>query len=1000
MQDLLFVLRSRLPQLLFSGFLIIAVLGLSGQYSPGSSDRNTCEDECNRCLKLIRGGGYSYSAAYGQIPLSFEANEGQVPSEYSFVAHGAAYDSYFAPRGVLIAMHSTTGAANRQVRISFGGGGASTPHGVDILPTRTNYFIGNDPARWQTNVPSFGRIRYERVFPGVDVAFYGRRKQLENDFIVQPGADPAAVSFQVAGADSVAVDSAGDLVVQVAGEELRWKKPGIYQEDGGGQKWIDGGYVVGPANTVKFRVGAYDRTRALVIDPVLVFSTYMGRNLDETGIRIALDAAGNIVVGGVTTSNNFPVVNSLDPPVGRSTTDAFVIRVSPDGATLLSSTVIGGNRRTVGAGLALDGAGNIYLAGATIADDYPTTKGVFQPAYAGGGDLGSSVGDGFITKLDPSASKILYSTFLGGSDSDGIAAIAVDAQGNAYVTGGTTSNNFPVSSNAFQSFYRGSSNNAQIKVGDAFVTKINPNATAIVYSTLLGGSGDDAPSSIVVDAGGVAYVGGYTGSTNFPVLNAAIPAFKGSGGQEYTYFGDGFISAIKPDGSGLVYSTYLGGRFDDGVTALALDKSGALYATGYTLSTDFPLAGNSAQTTNHGSGTNVLIHPGDGFLTKFDKNGAIVYSTYLGGAGDDSGLGVATDGAGNVYVTGFTNSSDFPLTAPVQNTNKGGGGQPYLRSGDAFVTQFNPAGAIVFSTFIGGSKDDGGVGIVVDSGGSIYITGNTMSLDFPVTAGVLQRGFAGASGGGYAAQGDAFIVKLGTAATIGVSAVVSAASYGLPPVAPGQAVTVYGFGMGPDALTLLALDASGNVATTLGGARLLFDGVPAPLIYVSAKQSSAFVPYAVDKKTTTMVQAEYNGVRSAALSIAVAPSAPGFFSADSSGKGQGAIANEDGTYNSAANPAAAGSVITLYGTGEGQTLPPGVDGRVAATVFPKPVLPVSITIGGQPATDIPYYGAAPSSSAGVFQVNVRIPASAQSGNQTILVTVGAATSAPLTVAVR
>ena len=996
MQDLVYILRSYWRRFVYIAAALVGLIVLPGSSSGPSSN---CQDQCDSCLSQLSSIKHPASQVYEQIPLSFEANEGQAPDRYSFLAHGTMYDAYFGADETTIQLHSTNKRKYSALRMTFGGATSRQPEGVDVLPGRANYFIGNNPSRWQTNVASFAKIRYQQVYPGVDLVYYGRRKQLENDLVVAPGADPSAIEMRIDGADGVDVDRNGDLLVRLEDQEVRWRKPAIYQDDRGTRRWIDGGYRIKSKNSAGFQLGAYDRTKPLVIDPVLAFSTFMGRVMDETGVRIMLDSAGNIVVLGVTTSDTFPVQGPLAAPALRATTDAVVLRMTPDGSTLLSSTVLGGTFRTAGVGLGLDGAGNIYVAGATMSADYPTTAGSLQPNYAGGGTLGTTVGDGFVTKLDPTGSKVLYSTYLGGSDSDGIVSMAVDSAGNAYVTGGTTSNNFPTTPNAFQTFYKGSSGNQMLKVGDAFVAKLNPQGTALVYSTLLGGSSDDVPSSIAIDSAGIAYIGGYTSSLNFPVVNAAIGAFKGAG--LYSLLGDGFVTAVKADGTGLVYSTYLGGRSDDGVTSVAVDSAGNLYVTGYSESTDFPIAGAAAQRTNHGSGPNLAGHPGDAFLTKFNKAGAIVYSTYLGGSGDDSGMAVTVDANGSVYVAGFTASADFPMTAAVQGTYKGSGGQKLiLNTGDAFVTTFNSAGAITFSTYLGGAKDDAAVGIAVDAGGSMYVTGNTLSPDFPVTDGVVQRGFAGGSGGNYFPQGDMFIARIGTVSTLGVAAVVNAASYALPPVAPGEAVTVYGFGMGPSGIVTLALDAGGNVATNLAGARLLFDGVPAPLIYVSAGQSSAFVPYSVSGKTTTLVEAEYNGVRSVPLSLPVAVAAPGFFTSDSSGKGQGAIANQDGTLNSSANPASAGSVIALYGTGEGQTVPPGVDGRVAATIFPKPSQPVLITIGGISTFDVPYYGAAPSASAGVFQVNVRIPSTLGSGNQPVVVTIGGVKAAPVNVAVK
>jgi beta-propeller repeat-containing protein len=630
------------------------------------------------------------SEAYGRLPLHFEANRGQTRQDVCFLARGPGYSLYLtAGEAVLVLarpnpdakrdLRSTPERLNTQaratpvvVRMSLVGA-APKPlvSGLEELPGKANYFIGNDPAKWRTNVPTYAKVHYQDVYPGIDLVYYGNQRQLEYDFVVAPGGDPERIALGFQGVERLEIDAEGELVLHAAGGALRQRKPVIYQETDGLRREIDGGYILKGANRVGFRVAAYDDSRPLVIDPVLFYSTYLGGSGFEVGNGIAVDPVGNAYVTGTTASVNFPTTAgafdmTLDMTL-EGNSEAFVTKLNPTGSALLYSTYLGGSSGEEGFGIAVDIAGNAYVTGETGSPDFPTTLGAFQTAPGFGGN------DAFITKLNPTGTVLIYSTYLGGSNSDEGFGIVVDALGNAYVTGTTTSTNFPTS-NAFQIAFAGGTR-------DAFVTKINPAGTGPVYSTYLGGGGDDSGHSIAVDATGNAYLSGATGSINFPTTPGAFQmTFQGGDGSFLPPFGflpplDAFATKLNATGSALVYSTYLGGSSDEAGLGIAVDAGGNAYVTGLTDSTNFPTL-NAIQSTFAGGDR-------DAFVTKINPMGTgLVYSTYLGGTGDDVGFGIALDGlpSPNAYVTGVTASVNFPTTPGAFQTSNAG-------SYDAFVAK-------------------------------------------------------------------------------------------------------------------------------------------------------------------------------------------------------------------------------------------------------------------------------------------------------------------------
>jgi hypothetical protein len=603
-----------------------------------------------------------------------------------------------------------------------------TVAGLEELPGKANYFLGNDPRRWRSNVPTYRRVKYQQVYPGIDLVYYGQQ-QLEYDLVVAPGADPKSIRLSFVGADKLEVDGEGNLVLQKAGGKLVQHAPNIYQEIHGSKRTIPGryflvanenpqlstGHAPGPAQQVGFEVDSYDPNRTLVIDPVLVYSTYLGGSGSDFGSSIAVDSAGHAYVRGSTFSPDFPTENPLQLSL-NGIGDVFVAKLNAAGSALLYSTYLGGSDNEGGIGIAVDSVGNAYVTGETFSPDFPTQN-PLQPANGGGGDV-------FVTKLNAAGSALLYSTYLGGSGAgleDRGFCIAVDPSGNAYVTGETNSLDFPTQ-NPLQSTLNGDV--------DAFVAKLNAAGSALVYSTYLGGSGGEAGHGIAADSGGNAYVTGTTDSLDFPIQNPLQSALKG--------ISDDFVTKLNAAGSALLYSSYLGGSREEGVNAgIAVDASGNAYVTGSTRSIDFPTKNPLQPALNGGRNT---------FATKVNPTGsALVYSTYLGGSIADFGVSIAVDASGNAYVAGTTFSPDFPTQNPLQPAFGGG-------FFDAFVAKLDAAGsALVYSTYLGGSVDDSCSSIVVDPSGNAYVTGTTFSPDFP-TQNPLQPGLNGGA--------DAFVAKI------------------------------------------------------------------------------------------------------------------------------------------------------------------------------------------------------------------------------------------------
>ncbi len=610
-------------------------------------------------------------ASLAELPLTFEENRGQAEERVDFLSRGGGYTLLLSPTEATFALRPGPGlarAAKADVTLRFEDANPTArASGVDPLPGHVNYFIGNDPARWRTGVPTYARVLYEDVYPGIDLVYYGNPRQLEYDLVVSPGASPELIRLTIEGAERIDWTDDGDLVVHTDAGDLIHEAPRVYQESDGTRRSVEARYERLDSDSIGIRLGDYDAGQPLVIDPTIVYSTFLGGTVggNEVGNSIAVDAAEDIYVhGGASNSTGFP---GSAGPSGAS--EIFVSKINAAGSAVLFTTFLGGSgtETSLTADLAVDQAGSVYIAGGTNSTDFPTLN-AFQTSLAG-------FFDAVVVKLDSSGS-IVYSTYLGGPDhNDGTVDIAVDSSGHAFVTGSTRSFGFSTTPNAFQV--------AKPAFRAAFVTKLSPDGSGLVYSTYLGGNHDTLGSGIAIDDSGHAYVAGKT-TFNFPTTPGAFRTANAGG-----Y--DAFITKFDPTGESLVFSTYLDGSSGDSghvTVRIAVDATDHVYVSGETLSTDFPTTPGALQGSNAGGR--------DCFVTKLTPSGsALVYSTYLGGSVRDVPFNLAVDAAGNVHLAGLAESADFPTANPVQAVF---GGQA-----DAFVATISSDGtSLLFSTFWGG----------------------------------------------------------------------------------------------------------------------------------------------------------------------------------------------------------------------------------------------------------------------------------------------------------
>jgi Beta-propeller repeat len=673
--------------------------------------------------------------SYGKLPLSFEANQGQTREQVKFLTHGPGYTLFLTQMEAVLSLDTRKsesrdpreehlksslrsrpwpGSAEKEhstndlVRMRLvGASGGAELSGMDDLPGKVNYFIGNNAKKWRSNIPTYAKVRYRNVYPGVDLVYYSREGQLEYDFVVQPGTDPSVIALRFEGAsdrwrrERLRMDKTGDILLAGGSNVLRLTKPLIYQpklsttgpsskSPARNPRSVDGHFVLTASSQIRFAVGSYDKSQPLVIDPGLVYSTFLG--FQGSGSSMAVDSSGNLFITGPTNQPNFPTTPGA---FNRTGGVAFVAKVNAAGSALVYTTYFGGTTNTgiggeSGPFLALDSADNVYLTGYTTASDFPVTTGAFQTK------LENTQGCiPFVSKLNPTGSKLVYSTYLGGKTGINVGyAITVDSAGDTYVAGLAGGSDFPITPGAFQTVNNGGASPGIS--GDAFVTEVKPDGSGLVFSSFLGGTtGGTFASSVVVDGAGATYVAGGTAAKDFPTKNPYQAALSGTGFN-------GFLTKFAPGGSTLDYSTYFGPGGDNlGATVVGVDALGDAYVAGGSLYAKFAAAGSS-----------------------------LIYSA----PGLPAGSGFAVDSSENMYVAGQGNIAGLPVANAIQDTYNGGN--------DCYIGVVNlKTSALVFGSYLGGSEREFGCGAALDSSGHVYITGWTASINFPLIAGGLSSSF-------------------------------------------------------------------------------------------------------------------------------------------------------------------------------------------------------------------------------------------------------------------
>jgi hypothetical protein len=629
-------------------------------------------------------------AANLAVPVAYELNRGQADSSAAFLVHAPQYQLAIHSDGSALYHFSKHGDfIGMELR------SASPPvstSGEEPLNIITNVYRGTDRSRWITGIPSFGRVRVGQIYRGVDLIWTSREGQVEYQFLIGPGADPSGIAWRIRGARSIWLDTSGDLIMNTRGDSLRCRRPFAFQEIGGRRRRVAARFELNQ-DTVRLRLGKYNHGLPLVVDPVISYSQILGGSGYDAGYAVAVDSSNNVYVTGITASNDFP-----DAPYGRQNQDVFVSKFSAKGA-LQFTTILASAGNDTGSAIAVDSSGNIYVGGSAGGTGFPATSGALKTSSNG-------LPDGFVAKLSNSGS-LLYCTLLGGSGADAVTGIAVDGSGAAYVSGNTASSDFPVTAGSPQTVLRGGY--------DGFVSKLNATGSALVYSTLVGGTQQDLAQSIAVNSAGIACFAGSSNSLDLAAVNAIQSANNGTTSV--------MAGCLNASGTAWNFLTYLGGSGTDQAQGIALDAAGNIYMTGSTSSVDFPVTAGAYQTSQLGMY--------DAFVVKLNSSGrSIVYATYLGGSASETGNAIAVDRYGRAWVTGFTSSFNFPTANPTQSSNQG--------MFDAFVSGVSAAGnSLIFSTYLGGSSDDRGFGVALSRAPahSVWIAGFTGSLNLPVTGG-------------------------------------------------------------------------------------------------------------------------------------------------------------------------------------------------------------------------------------------------------------------------
>ena len=953
------------------------------------------------------GAPQSAAGALSGVPLNFEINQGQTDAPVRFLSHGDGYSVFLTSSEAVFKLRTQAGfeAAPSILRMEFlKSNRAAQTTGVDKLPGVANYYIGNDPGKWRSGIATYRKVKFQGIYPGVDAVFYGDRRQLEYDFVVAPGADPEQIRLKVKGA-TPGVDPLGNIVLRFAGGVLALKKPVVFQNIGGRKTIVEGSYILA-RNTVRFRLGRYDRNEPLVIDPVFTYFTYLGgSSVDRIGSitavgqvfspsqALAIDSAGNVYVTGETLSTDFPLANAGQSSTKTTGYSAFVSALNSTGTALLYSTYLGGSLSggtpgsDIASGIAWDAADNaVYVVGTASNFDFPTTAGAFQTKNPSGHFYP------FVAKFNASG-QLTNSTLLGaGSPGSELGlSVAADSTGQAYVTGFTQYSNctpqtlqncFPTTPGAV---IQGSSVTAGSNGGNGFVAVLNPSLSTLLYSTLLGDPNGMSTGyatevfSVAVDPSGNFYVVGQTGASTLPVTAGA---FQKTLVQSSAIPVAGFAARFGPASKGapLIYLTYLeatGSGFTDIANGVAADSQGNAYIGGYTHSPTFPVTSGAIQN---------VCDPGVfpyncAFVTKLNPAGTgIVWSTFVEPASFLTALQLDTQG--NVYVAG-NNNGFFKTVNAVE---------PSLNQGGAFVAKIDPTGgSLLFSSLIGGTDGVGSLaltGLAVDAPGNIYIAGYDRDTTLPTTPGAFQPGLkAPGTGNSY----DGFIAKINVAPTVLSGGVVPVYSSSTA-ITPGEWASIYGTGLAAGTTVW-----TGNFPTSLGGTSVTINGQPAYLSLASPTQINFQAPADSTVGSVPLVINTVNG--SVSATVALAQLSPSLFLLDSRHvagiilRQNGSGAYGGGTYDivgptgsSLGYPtvaAKAGDSVVLFGTGFGPTspvVPPGHAFSGAAMT----TNPVTLTLGKTTVT--PSFAGL--SGAGVDQFNLTLPASLGTGDIPLTAIVG------------
>ncbi len=721
----------------------------------------------------------SRQANFGQLPTTFEANQGQTDSAVKFFAKGSGYSVYLTSNGMVLGLRSgktnpngsgtspdmstaqpsdvpgqrkgNNTPANLAIVVNLAG---ALPNpklvGEDPQPGKVNYFIGNDPQQWHTKVPTYGRIRYQNVYPGIDLVYYGHQGKMEFDFVAAPGSDPSKIELEIKGADELAVDNVGNLVLKKGNSEISFQTPGIYQESAGQHIPVIGRYVVKDSTHVGFNLKHYDSTKRLVIDPVLLYSSYLGGSGDDKATGVAVDSAGSAYVVGYSSSVDFPLAGT-NSGLAPGAYHVFVAKLDATGFNLVYVDFFGGDCFDFGNGVAVDNTGSAYATGSTCSSNFPLQN-PFQSSLSSGNEAA------FLTKIAPDGASLAYSTYLGGSRPTEAIAIAVDALNQPHVAGFTYSPDFPLQ-NAYQTSVAPNGGNIWGIYG--FVTKFDATGSALVFSTYLAGNTNviqpcgsspcwrapySAVNGIALDASGNVYVAGQTNTYNFP---ATIGAYQTTNSLPYNT-AVGFTTDFDPAGN-INYSTYFNGSGSGAsLTAIAVDNAGSAYVTGMAQSDGtFPLTSTTiCDPSFYG------VSCGTGFVSKFNPTGsALSYSTFLGPYNAANPTAIVVDSSNDAYVWATSYGGQMPLVNGIEN---------YANQNDGMLVEIDPqAASELFATYLGGSGYEYSAGMALDSAGSIYLSGYADSVDFPATEAAFQTTEAGGL--------DSFLVKIGPTSAPAVS---------------------------------------------------------------------------------------------------------------------------------------------------------------------------------------------------------------------------------------